>query len=77
MENSGLNPKMIVPGLTEEEPLSFKGNALDRGKYEAMRDEYYELRGWDIKTGLQTAGALEVLNMSDIAEKLKETNLLG
>ncbi len=71
MEMSGLNPKMIVPGLTEEEPLSFKGNVLDRKKYEDMRDEYYQLRGWDVETGLQTADALNALDMSDVAEELK------
>lgn len=77
VENSGLNPKMIVPGTTEEEPLSFRDNVLDRKKYEDMRDEYYQLRGWDTSTGLQTAQALEALDMGDIVGELKERELLG
>jgi aldehyde:ferredoxin oxidoreductase len=77
MEMSSINPKMIVPGLTEEEPLSFRGNVLDRGKYETMRDEYYELRGWDAGTGLQTAANLNALDMADVAEELKNRDLLG
>ncbi|MEE8399705.1 MAG: aldehyde ferredoxin oxidoreductase C-terminal domain-containing protein, partial [Desulfobacterales bacterium] len=77
MENSGLNPKMVVPGATEEEHLSFRGNVLDRKKYEDMRDEYYRLRGWDGATGFQTAQSLEALDMDDVIEELKERELLG
>jgi len=76
VENSSLNPKMIVPGLTEDAPFSFRGNLLDRGKYETMRDEYYALRGWDPETGLQTGAALGALDMSDVASQLMKINLL-
>ncbi len=71
VEMSGINPKMIVPGPTEE-PVSFRGNVLDRKKYEAMRDEYYDLRGWDRKTGLQKEETLNRLGMSDLAGDLKK-----
>ena len=46
-----LNPRLIVPGPTEE-PVSIRGNVLDRQKFEEMREEFYHLRGWDPKTGL-------------------------
>jgi aldehyde:ferredoxin oxidoreductase len=72
---SAINPRMIVPGPTEE-PVSFKGNILDREKYEEMRSEFYELRGWDPETGLQKAETLERLDMSDLARDLKGLGLL-
>jgi aldehyde:ferredoxin oxidoreductase len=72
---SAINPRMIVPGPTEE-PVSFKGNILDREKYEKMRNEFYELRGWDPETGLQKAETLERLDMSDLAGDLKGLGLL-
>jgi aldehyde:ferredoxin oxidoreductase len=75
IETSTLNPKMIVPGPTEE-PVSFKGNVLDRKKYEAMREEYYELRGWDPETGLQKAETLQRLGMDDVARYLEKYGLV-
>jgi len=74
VEMSIINPRMIVPGPTDE-PVSFKGNILDRKKYETMRDEYYELRGWDTETGLQKAKTLDGLNLSDLASDLKRLGL--
>jgi aldehyde:ferredoxin oxidoreductase len=76
VEVSGINPRMIVPGPGEE-PLSFRGNIQDKQKYEQMRNEYYELRGWDTKTGLQKEQTLNSLNMADIAADLKQKGLLA
>ncbi|MBW1922841.1 MAG: hypothetical protein JRF59_00940 [Deltaproteobacteria bacterium] len=70
-----LNPRLIVPGPTEE-PVSVKGNVLDREKYKEMRAEYYELRGWDRETGLQTAETLNRLGLGDVAEALKKRSLV-
>jgi aldehyde:ferredoxin oxidoreductase len=36
---------------------------LDEEKFEKMLDEYYELRGWDVKTGLPTRAKLEELGL--------------
>ncbi len=69
VESSGINPKMIVPGPGEE-PVSFRGNLLDRQKYEKMRQEYYMLRGWDPATGLQQKKTLLDLGMADLAADL-------
>jgi aldehyde:ferredoxin oxidoreductase len=69
VEFSSINPKMIVPGPGEE-PISFRGNLLDRQKYEKMREEYYMLRGWDPATGLQKKKTLIDLNMADLAADL-------
>ena len=42
-----------------------------------MKDEYYELRGWDLKTGLQTRAALEGLGLKDVADDLEARSLPG
>jgi aldehyde:ferredoxin oxidoreductase len=70
-----LNPKLIVPGPSEE-PVSIKGNLLDREKYEEMREDFYTLRGWDTETGLQKAGTLEQLDLGDVAQDLKSKGLI-
>jgi aldehyde:ferredoxin oxidoreductase len=67
VQTSSVNPRMVLPGPTEE-PVSFRGNVLDRQKYEAMRDEFYELRGWDPETGLQKAETLERLGLRDLIQ---------
>jgi aldehyde:ferredoxin oxidoreductase len=70
-----LNPRMIVPGPTEE-PVSVKGKVLDRGEFEAMRKVFYELRGWDADSGLQKAELLEQLDLSDVATELQKVALI-
>jgi len=47
--------------------------ALDRAKWEALKDRYYELRGWDIATGHPTREKLESLGMKDVADRLGES----
>ncbi len=71
-----LNPRLIVPGPGEE-PVSVKGNVLDREKFEEMRDEFYQLRGWDPQTGLQKVETLERLGLSDVALELRKRGLIS
>jgi len=75
IRSSYTNPRMIVPGPTEE-PVSFQGNVLNRAKYEGMREEFYALRGWDTETGLQRTETLERLGISDLAPEMRERGLL-
>ena len=44
---------------------------LDREQWEALKDRYYELRGWDVDTGVPTRSKLEELGMKDVADKLQ------
>jgi hypothetical protein len=37
-----------------------------------MLDEFYELWGWDKKTGRQTREGLERIGLQDVADKLAE-----
>jgi len=43
---------------------------LDREQWNEALTRYYELRGWDAKSGHPTKGKLEVLGMKNIADKL-------
>ena len=42
-----------------------------------MLDAYYELHGWDEKTGLPKYDTLEMLGLEDVAKKLKKEGKLG
>jgi len=42
-----------------------------------MMDEYYIIRGWDVKTGLQKGERLEALGLSDIVPEMKQRRLLS
>ena len=68
------NPDCIVPGK-DGELISRKGAVIDREKYEEMLDEYYQLRGWDIPSGLQTKAKLEELHLGDISRQLEQRGL--
>jgi len=63
----------------EEEVKSgpYKGFKIEENKYNEMLDEFYELSGWDKKTGMQTRTGLEKLGLKDIAEKLAKQNKLA
>jgi len=73
IESDKLNPQLIVPGPTEE-PVSVRGNVLDRKEFEAMRRRYYELRGWDPETGLQTDALLDRLDMPELKKAFRDTH---
>jgi aldehyde:ferredoxin oxidoreductase len=65
------NPELLRPGKGDE-VISRKGKALDREKFELLKDEYYQLRGWDIQTGLLKKDILQKLDLKDIIEPLNE-----
>jgi aldehyde:ferredoxin oxidoreductase len=75
VETAFMNPDLLVPG-PEEEPVCVKGNTLNKKSFEAMREEFYELRGWDPETGLQMAGTLEQLELSDVSQDLMKSGLV-
>jgi len=63
----------------EEEVKSgpYKGFKIDENKYNEMLDEFYEISGWDKKTGIQTRLGLEKLGLKGIAEKLAKQDKLA
>lgn len=61
----------------EPEPSELSASArIDRGKWNKMLDEYYELQGWDPSTGQQTEAGLRSLGLEFVAQKLKKYNKL-
>jgi aldehyde:ferredoxin oxidoreductase len=70
------NPDFMLPGPGGE-IISRKGKVVERDKFESMMDEYYEMRGWDAKTGLQKEGRLNELSLSDMVPDLRKLNLLA
>jgi aldehyde:ferredoxin oxidoreductase len=54
----------------------FRGELVDRERYDEMLDEFYDAHGWDRKTSLQTEQALTSLGLHEVAEKLNAADLL-
>ncbi len=69
------NPDCIVPGK-DGEIVSRKGARVDRADFESLKSEYYQLRGWDVESGLPTETILKELELEDVASDLKARNLL-
>jgi aldehyde:ferredoxin oxidoreductase len=69
------NPDCIVPG-PDGEIFPRKGMVLEKDGFEKMKDEFYEVRGWDVPTGLQTREKLEELDLGDISQKLWSKGLV-
>jgi len=69
------NSQMTVPG-SGEEPVSIAHKSLDTRRFEKMRREFYELRGWDTETGLQRSEVLEGLGLSDMVRELAQRGLV-
>ncbi|UCF08550.1 MAG: hypothetical protein JSW28_02350, partial [Thermoplasmata archaeon] len=54
-----------------------KGEVFSKKQLDKMIDEYYELRGWDKRTGLHQKKKLQELEMDDVLNDLKKRNLLA
>jgi aldehyde:ferredoxin oxidoreductase len=70
------NSECLVPGR-DGEVVSRKGAVVDREAFERMKDEYYQLRGWDVATGLQTREGLAELDLQDVSQDLERRRLLA
>lgn len=66
---------LLVPGK-EGEVISRKGAVVDREEFEKMKGEYYQLRGWDVTSGLQTKAKLKEVGLQDIIEDLESRGLV-
>ena len=67
-------PKKFFKEPVESGPL--KGKIIEKGDFDKMLDQYYEARGWDIKTGIPCKSTLEKLDLKDVAADLKKRGLL-
>jgi aldehyde:ferredoxin oxidoreductase len=62
-----------LPERLMTEPLkagASKGHMISREDLDTMLDEYYSLRGWDVKTGNPTRGKLTDLGLAYVADAL-------
>jgi aldehyde:ferredoxin oxidoreductase len=69
------NPDSLLPG-SDGEIVSRREEVIEHEKFETMMDEYYELRRWDTKSGLQKEETLRSLDLSDIISELKTKKLV-
>ena len=69
------NIECLVPGK-DGEAISRIGAVVPREDFERMKNEYYQIRQWDVATGLQTRESLEKLGLQDIAQELEPMGLI-
>ncbi|MDZ4246490.1 MAG: aldehyde ferredoxin oxidoreductase C-terminal domain-containing protein, partial [Dehalococcoidia bacterium] len=53
----------------------FSGQLIQESGFNLMLDDYYRLRGWDVKTGIPLPEKLKELGMEDVAAELKKRGL--
>jgi len=53
------------------------GSVVDKEGFERAKDEYYQLRQWDVATGLQSRAKLEELRLTDVAQDLEQRGLIA
>ena len=63
-----MNPDVLVPGEGDT-VLNRKGQTLDREIFTKMRDEFYQLRGWDPETGYPLAEKFQELELLDLLDE--------
>jgi aldehyde:ferredoxin oxidoreductase len=66
----------ILPGRLMLDPLPdgpAQGMLLERSSLEKMKDAYYEMRGWDLATGIPTPAKLHELELDYLIPQLWES----
>jgi aldehyde:ferredoxin oxidoreductase len=70
----------VLVGRYTDEPVHegpLKGLRHDQEKWDRMMDEYYDVVGWDKRTGAPTRAKLESLGLKDVADELEAMGKLG
>ncbi len=62
-----------LPGRMLEEPMPDGPAQGEVVRLSAMLDDYYRVRGWDLKTGVPTRRKLSDLQLEDVADQLQAT----
>jgi aldehyde:ferredoxin oxidoreductase len=70
------NPQLLSPGKGDA-VINKEGAVLNKASFEEMKDEHYQLRGWDVGTGLQTRAILEQLGLGDMVDDLERRGLIA
>ena len=75
----GLGRKEDTPSGRYMEPAhggAADGRAIDLQAYDRMLDRYYEVHGWDIKTGIPARDTLERMGLKCVADDLEKRGIL-
>jgi aldehyde:ferredoxin oxidoreductase len=65
----------MLPKRSFNQPME-NGKVLDFDKFEKMKDDYYNHRGWDVSTGIPTRETLEEIGLGDVASDLNKLGKL-
>jgi aldehyde:ferredoxin oxidoreductase len=57
--------------------IRVNGRCLDRAKFEEFKTKFYNLEGWDARTGWPKRGTLESLGLKSVADELEKNEKLG
>jgi aldehyde:ferredoxin oxidoreductase len=60
----------------DKKPFTPGTSKMDRADIDTAREMFYDLLGWDKKTGAPTRAALEKLDLKDVADDLSRMGLL-
>jgi len=71
-ENDTLNEPYFKKAITcyAGSATGLVNGPIDKAQFEALKDRYYTLRGWDVNTGWPTRTKLEELGLKDVADEL-------
>ena len=69
------NPDAIMPGPNGAR-ISKIGAVVERKDFENLKSEYYDLRGWSLKTGFPTETTLRELDLGDVADERRRSAAL-
>ncbi|OFV82934.1 MAG: hypothetical protein A2W26_08685 [Acidobacteria bacterium RBG_16_64_8] len=57
--------------------IQVNGRRLDRARFEEFKTRFYQLEGWDTRTGWPTKKTLEGLGLSAVAQELEKQKRIG
>ncbi len=69
IETHVADPECVAPGPGGK-IISQIGRKADRPEFLKIRDDFYNLRGWDVPTGFQSVNSLNSLDLENVAGEL-------
>lgn len=69
------NPDLMMPGK-DGTLFSRKGRVVSRDDFKKVMNDYYNARGWDLKTGLFTRVGLKHLDLEDIIPEMEQKGFI-